>query len=310
MTDLRELVEEQIAQIAADREHGARWLAHACARVMELACRLPPDAQTLAAIHDVARRLASTRPSMAATMNTVARIWYAGRPKSSDDSAATRFRGMQTEARRLQKYWSAVSDDLIRYAAPFLDGMLYTLSRSGTVEATLLALAHAASESPRIVVSESRPGEEGVGLADALVAAGWRVTLVADAAVGLFLSRVDAAVIGADSVRPDGDIVNKVGSYPLALAARAANKPLYVLCETLKIAPSGLPLVLESLPAEQPPAQPDSVTVDTTAFDVTPASLVTRVVTERGALSWRQIRRLSDAASTAYHALLDGDAGS
>ena len=54
-------------------------------------------------------------------------------------------------------------------------------------------------------------------------------------------------VLGADSVRANGDVVNKVGSYPLALVAREARVPVYVLAETLKIAAPDFPLQLEPL---------------------------------------------------------------
>ncbi|HKV84502.1 MAG TPA: hypothetical protein VJN88_08100, partial [Ktedonobacterales bacterium] len=190
------------------------------------------------------------------------------------------------------------------HAAPLLTGPLYTHSRSATVEATLRAVA-ASSTERRVIVGESRPGGEGVTLARSLLADGWDVTLVADAACGLMARAANAVVIGADSVRSDGSVMNKVGSFPLALAARAAGVPFYVVCETLKIAPTELPLALESLPPETLlAAPPTGLIVNTIAFDVTPADLVTAVITEAGVVANAEIRRLAALASAAYAELM------
>lgn len=272
---------------------------------MALACQLPPSEYAISRMHDVAQRLASSRPSMAALANTVARIWRAGFADPDTQYPLTRLRRMDDEARFLQRYWDDVDPDLIRHAAPLLAGALYTHSRSGTVEAVLRALSPVPDDPARVVVAESRPGGEGVALAKALATAGWEVTLVADAACGLFVPTVDAVVIGADSVRSDGAVVNKIGSYPLALVARASGKPFYVVCESLKITPVELPLTLERLPASTSAGgNMSEVQLDTVAFDVTPPQLITGVVTELGPLDRQDIARLAGDASDAYRALV------
>lgn len=297
-----------VARIVTDRQHGARWLAHASAETMALACRQPPSARALGDVHAIAQRLATARPSMAAVANTVARIWNAGSGEPASANMEARFRRMDSEARQLQRYWDAVDQDLIRHALPVLHGVIYTHSRSGTVEAMLKALIAAHTEERRVVVAESRPGGEGVGLAAELISAGWKVTLVADAASGLYIPEVDVVLIGADSVRRDGAVVNKVGSYPLALVAREHKKPFYVICESLKVAPAALPLMLERLPSGPIHEGTAGAPLDTIAFDVTPASLVTHVITERGILTEHEITHMADAASFAYRALFDGGA--
>ncbi len=126
------------------------------------------------------------------------------------------------------------------------------------------------------------------------------VTLVADSACGLFIEQADAVVVGADSVRADGSVVNKVGTFPLALMAREAHVPVYVLCETLKIAAPDFPLVLEEadvtqlLPVPQPGVTPRNI-----AFDHTPAALITSIITERGILARSGVSTYADAAGRA-----------
>lgn len=291
-----------IAEIAADHEHGAGWLARASARLLEEVCARAATDATLRLSQDVARQLAATRPSMAAVANTVARVWQAG--TLTDVSTAERLRAMGREAGRLQGHWDAAGPTIAAYAAPLLAGALYLHSRSATVDATLRAIA-ASRTDLRVIVGESRPGGEGVALARALLAEGWDVTLAADAACGVLMRDVDAVVIGADSIRADGSLVNKVGSFPLAMAARSAGVPLYVVCETLKIAPFELPLALESLPPAALMASPPAgLAVNTTAFDVTPAELVTGVVTENGLTTTAEIERLAALASEAYRELM------
>src|SRR5579859_3800255 len=104
---------------------------------------------------------------------------------------------------------------------------------------------------------------------------GLAVTLVADAACGVFIGEATCVALGADSVRSDGSVVNKVGSYPLALVAREAGVPVYVLCETLKIAAPAFPLVLEEVdPVAPPPVALPGVTRRAVSFDHTPAGLI------------------------------------
>ena len=92
-------------------------------------------------------------------------------------------------------------------------------------------------------------------------------------------------VLGADSVRADGSVVNKVGSYPLAVTASSLGVPVYVLCETLKIAAPSFPLTLEEMePGELLPEPVAGITVRNIYFDRTPAEYISGVVTEEGVL--------------------------
>jgi translation initiation factor 2B subunit (eIF-2B alpha/beta/delta family) len=218
---------------------------------------------------------------------------------------------MHAEAQRLSADWDSAADSIYRHARSLLGPVVYTLSRSGTVEAVLARLARATSTAAahadrehrqlrRVLVSESRPGGEGLAAAVALARAGLAVTLVPDAACGVFIGEASAVALGADSVRPDGSLVNKVGSYPLALAAREAGVPVYALCEALKIAAQRFPLVLE--PLEWPAVAgrlPQGVEARSVGFELVPARLLTGIVTEDGVLSVAQVgerARLADAA--------------
>jgi methylthioribose-1-phosphate isomerase len=130
------------------------------------------------------------------------------------------------------------------------------------------------------------------------------VTLVPDTASGLFIYDAAAVIFGADSVRADGSVVNKAGSFPLALMARHAGVPVYILSETTKIAPPDFPLHIEQGNARELLAKEISgVTPRAPAFDCTPPELITTVITERGPLSREEIARIADEARTEMQVL-------
>jgi ribose 1,5-bisphosphate isomerase len=297
-----------IAAITADREHGASWLARRGAALLADASApagARDPARRLAQLQVGARQLAHARPSMAAVANTAARIWLAAADaQAAGAEAAQALAALHAGAARLAGLWDDAARAIGDAAIPELAGTLYTHSRSGTVEQVLTRLAAERAryaQPAEIVVSVSYPGFEGRAAARALAQAGWSVTLVVDAACGAFVPRCAAVVCGADSVLADGRVVNKVGTYPLALVARAASVPFYVLCETLKIAAPGFPLVLEEMPPEEILSAPISnVAARNPYFDITPAEDVTAIFTERGRLTPAQ---LAEQAATAGRAL-------
>lgn len=299
---------ESLARIRDDRTHGASWLAREAARALADMTEPGPEAAAtarLAQARHAAREFARVRPSMAAIANSVARIWAS--PTSADDPP-TRLATLHAAALTVAASWDTGADAIGHYALPLLRTPLFTHSHSGTVERVLLRLVqvrHHTDGALSIYVTESRPGGEGIALSRALANAGWDVTLVADAACGVFVQDAGSVVVGADSVRADGSLVNKVGTYPLALAAQAAGRPFYVLCESLKIAAPDYPLVFEAMDPGELLSEPmPGVTARNPYFERTPASLVTGVVTELGVLDTGQIGQCAAAAALALAALL------
>ena len=287
-----------IADVGNDREHGASWLARRSAAI--LAGASSPDAampapdttsyQRLLLLQTAARSLAKLRPSMAAVANTVAHICGAIYPLPEADSAGEareRLERAHQRAEQVGASWSSASSAIFTHVRPLLGQVLYTHSRSGTVEYALNHLAlERGTESTRVILSQSHPGDEGAALAIALAQAGVDAWLVADAASGIFVRDAEAVIIGADSLRSDGSVVNKVGTFPLALAAREAGVPVYVLCETMKIAAPDFALIFEEMDAaELLPAPATGVRVRNVYFDLTPCALIGKIITEQGILT-------------------------
>jgi methylthioribose-1-phosphate isomerase len=143
-----------------------------------------------------------------------------------------------------------------------------------------------------VIVDETRPLLQGARLTCwELGQLGIEHYLVADGAGPYLISQglVDAVVVGADRIAANGDVANKIGTYSLALAARQARIPFVVAAPESTIdpaTPDGAHIPVEQRADEEVthvlgvPAAPDGTRALNFAFDITPAELVTAVVTE------------------------------
>lgn len=135
----------------------------------------------------------------------------------------------------------------------------------------------------RVYADETRPLLQGARLtAYELAALGVAHQVVVDGAAPSLIARglVDAVVVGADRIAANGDVANKVGTYPLALAAARAGIPFLVAAPESTVdtgTASGADIEIE----ERDPREVAAGPAYNPAFDVTPADLVTAVVTER-----------------------------
>ncbi|HEX5240150.1 MAG TPA: S-methyl-5-thioribose-1-phosphate isomerase [Candidatus Limnocylindrales bacterium] len=156
--------------------------------------------------------------------------------------------------------------------------------------------AHFAERPIHVWVDETRPYLQGARLTTwELAQAGVDHTLLPDGAAASLLAagRVDAILVGADRVAANGDTGNKVGTYPLAVLAARHGVPFYVVAPTSSIdqgTPDGSAIPIEERSADEVVTvrgiriAPAGTKVFNPAFDVTPAELVTAIVTERGIL--------------------------
>ncbi|HEX7123469.1 MAG TPA: S-methyl-5-thioribose-1-phosphate isomerase [Gemmatimonadaceae bacterium] len=162
---------------------------------------------------------------------------------------------------------------------------------------TALAPVYLAAERGRSVqvwATETRPLLQGGRLTTwELRQAGIDVALITDSMAGSLMSsgRVDLCLVGADRIAANGDVANKIGTYALAVLAKHHGIPFYVAVPTSTLdpaTPTGAGIVIEERSPDEVravlghPAVPEDVAVWNPAFDVTPASLVTAIVTDRG----------------------------
>ena len=159
----------------------------------------------------------------------------------------------------------------------------------------------------QIVASETRPYLQGARLtAWELAQAGFKVTLIPDCAIAQVMDKgqVDIVLVGSDRSALNGDIVNKVGTYPLALMAKEFGIPFYVLVQNPGPLASGREIPIEERPVEELLSfQGRSITAEGVqgrypAFDVTPASLITTLIGYDGAYTPAAFKRKYDNGST------------
>ena len=142
----------------------------------------------------------------------------------------------------------------------------------------------------RVYVDETRPLRQGARLtAWELARAGIDVTVLPDSAAASLLrsGEIDLVMVGADRIAANGDVANKIGTYPLALAAREHHVPFYVAAPWSTVdphMPHGSAITIEHRAADELAPLPQGVRTYNPAFDVTPANLVSAYVTDRGIL--------------------------
>jgi len=209
------------------------------------------------------------------------------------------------EAERILEEDVAGNMRMGRYGAELLGASATVLTHcnagalaTGGYGTALGVIRAAVEDGKRIAVfaGETRPYLQGARLtAWELLRDGIDVTLITDNMSGHFFQQgtFDAVIVGADRIAANGDAANKIGTYTVAVLAHAHGVPFYVAApvSTIDIAcPNG-----DAIPIEERSAQevteifgnrvaPEGVAVRHPAFDVTPARLITAIITERGVL--------------------------
>jgi methylthioribose-1-phosphate isomerase len=267
------------------------------------------------ALDSAAARLADARPTAVNLAWALARMQRRVRAQPLSERAAAAW----AEADAIAEEDVAVNAAIGRAGLPLLqaiaakrDGPVRVLTHCnagwlatvdwGTATAPLY-LAHAHGLPLQVWVDETRPRNQGASLtAWELSQAGVPCTLVADNAGGHLMQRgeVDLVVVGCDRVAANGDVCNKIGTYLKALAAHDNGVPFYVAMptSTLDLAlPSGRDIPIEERSAREVThvagrdgdgrivevqLTADGVDAANPAFDVTPARLVTGLITEHG----------------------------
>lgn len=166
-------------------------------------------------------------------------------------------------------------------------------ARYGTATAPMY-LAKERGMHLRVFADETRPVLQGARLtAFELMQAGVDVTLITDNMAAMIMSKgwVQAVIVGTDRVAANGDVANKIGTYGVAVLAKAHNIPFYVACPMSTIdlnTPTGADIPIEERHEDEVTigfgkrTAPKGVKVFNPAFDVTPAEYVTAIITEKG----------------------------
>lgn len=277
-------VAQRIEKIKNDRGSGATRLSLDAVDILGYAAEKSGKMNTaefLEEMEAVGKRLIEARPSMAPLRNRVLNILRDIREEQRKGRSLDDLRELTVSLAAAMKEDSRrITLRIIQHASTLIrKKTVLTHSYSSTVLETLKQ-----AENVRAIATESRPLYEGRLTAKKLAEDGIPVTLITDASVGHFMVEVDTVLVGVDTVLSDGSLINKMGTYLVALAARESDVPFYGVCETYKFVNRNA-AELEEMEASEVVAEPlPDVKVRNIYFDVTPAKFVTAIITEKGLL--------------------------
>lgn len=204
----------------------------------------------------------------------------------------------------------AIAENGVKLLKPGMGILTYcnaghlAVSRYGTALSPIY-LAQQLGYSPKVFVCETRPLLQGARLtAYELNKAGIDATLVCDNMVSILMAqgKIDCVLVGCDRIAANGDIANKIGTSGVAILAKYYDIPFYSLGPTSTIdffCAKGSEIVIEERPSYEitdlhysKPMAPKGIKVYNPAFDITPAKLITGIVTEKGIFKPSQIKKM------------------
>ncbi len=256
--------------------------------------------ELLSRLREAAEELRATRPTAANLSWALERMLRVAEGAAGPQDAVD---ALQAEARRIHKDDIAANRRIGANGSSLLtaEATLLTHCNTGSLATggygTALGVVRAAwkeSKLERVYVTETRPVLQGARLtAWELQQDGIPFTLVVDSAAGSLLRQglIQAVVVGADRIAANGDVANKIGTYPLAVLAGENGVPFYVAAPTSTIdldTPDGDEIPIEERAPEEVATlagagtAPEGTAAANPAFDVTPGRYVTAIVTESG----------------------------
>jgi methylthioribose-1-phosphate isomerase len=253
--------------------------------------------------------------TIGATRPTARNLFFAlerlKRAATAQNKAAAIKEALVNEAARIHEDEARATSRLSRYGAALIqDGWtLLTHCNTGPLAAPdygtalgAITAAHRQGKRVKVFADETRPLLQGARLTTwELQKAGVPVTLITDSMAGYFIGqgKVDCIIVGADRIAANGDTANKIGTYMLAVLARANRVPFYIAAPTTTIDPAlrtGAAIPIEERMAGEvtccggAPIAPAGVSAANPAFDVTPHRYITGIITEKGVIKAPYIR--------------------
>lgn len=177
----------------------------------------------------------------------------------------------------------------------FHHSRILTHCHSSTVT-SILRKAKLDGKSFEVVCTESRPVFQGRITAKDMLNSGIKTTMIVDSAVRHFMNQVDLVMVGADAITSEGNVINKIGTSMVALAAKEARTPFYVVSELLKFDPLTIHGEYEKLEERSSEEvwdnSPAGLIIRNPAFDVTRREFIHGIICEEGIISPHSINEV------------------
>jgi ribose 1,5-bisphosphate isomerase len=173
--------------------------------------------------------------------------------------------------------------------------VVFTHCHSSTVT-HLLSKAKKDGKTFEVICTETRPVFQGRITAKEMLALGVKTTFIVDSAARSFMRNADIAIVGADAITSEGNVINKIGTGTIALLAHEARKPFYVVSELLKFDPATVcgdyEKIEERSPDEVWKGAPEKLVIRNPAFDVTRRDYIHGIICEEGIIPPHSVKEV------------------
>ena len=275
---------------------GAREVAKAGAEAIKLTA-LKSRAKTredfVSELQEIGKKLSETRPTEPALRNAVTKIL-------TQVSSYENFN-------RIKKFTENICNNYLNELQKALKDIGRIGSNQINTGETILTHCHSHSvveifkeakkqgKNFRVIVTETRPLNQGIITAKELLEIGIKVTFCVDAAIGWVMKEVDKVLVGCDAILADGSIVNKIGTFPMALIAERFAVPFFAAGGTYKFDPETVAGMTEPIEHRNPkevisPRKLKKAEIINPAFDITPADYIRALITEKGIMKPELLR--------------------
>jgi methylthioribose-1-phosphate isomerase len=268
----------------------------------------------LSQLDELIQTFASTRPTAVNLFRAISRM---KRAVIGDDVSQIK-RALVNEAKQIHQEEIEATRRLSQLGAGLIKDRFTVLTHCNTGAlatgsyGTALGIIKAAKEQGKrisVFADETRPLLQGARLTTwELEQEGIPVTLITDSMAGYFMhqGKIDCVIVGADRIAANGDVANKIGTYTLAVLARENSIFFYVAAPTSTVdlsLPSGAEIPIEQREPEEVThiqgirIAPEGTNAANPAFDITPHSYITAIITEKGIIREPYSDRLEKIAT-------------
>ncbi len=289
MTEPVHVTAERIRRLEVQ---GARNVAIAAIKALEVLAKetkAKKRADFMKELSDAKTLLFASRETEPLMRNAVR--WVISQVEDSDErSVGELARVISSSSQKFQKSLDASKERIAEIGSKRIrDGsVILTHCHSSTVT-YMLSKALKQGRKFEVICTETRPAFQGRITAKEMLSLGVKTTFMVDSAARSFMHDVDLIVVGADAITSEGNVVNKIGTGTLAVLAREARKPFYIVSELLKFDPATLHGEYEKIEErsrnEVWKEAPAELNVRNPAFDVTPRDLIHGIICEEGIVS-------------------------
>ncbi len=288
-------IKEKLDDLRSDNTSGANELIEKALEIIrnQLGMIKDPNENSKDEIFSLAKKIIDSRPSMAPLINTIGYLIH-DLEKLNKKNLEERINQFYVDRVEREKALSQAFRTFLtnkKITAP----KIMLISYSSTI---LNQLIENKDYNFEIYILESRPLLEGIRVAETL-SSYFKTNLIIDAAMGKFIDEIDLILIGVDSVLKDGSIINKIGTFPLAVLANERNINIYAVGDYFKYnlkSHFGKEVIIEEKPIKElysEESQKELLKIHNYYFDITPPKYITGIISDLGILKMEEFLKLT-----------------